>query len=173
MKKKKHIIFKGFRRPFPFRIVGLNKIDDYIYQKSFKFTESCRYNLYTEDQMDWNKLYGVSFGIFGIHKNSVRFVWRYNLTKQDIEIGAYWYIDGYRNYYKLCNIEINDTVNFKLTFLHDSIVFTVLDDLIPIGKYILYMDENILRKQKYECGIYFGGNRRAPQKIKIIEYKEI
>lgn len=168
---KKHVIFKWFRRPFPFRIVGLNEIDDHIYKKSFKFTNSCKYNLKTKDQMDWNKLYGVSFGIFGIHKNSARFTWRYNLTTEKIEIGAYWYSHGYRNHYKICDIEINDIVNFKLTFLHDSITFTVLDDLVPIGKYVLYFDENILKKQKYECGIYFGGNRRAPQTITIKEYK--
>lgn len=173
MNSKKHIIYKGLHRPFPFKIKGLNRIDEHIFRKTFKFTESCRYNLYTEDQLDWNKLFGVSFGLFGIHKNSARFVWRYNLTTEKIEIGAYWYLDGYRNYYKLCDVEINNVVNFKLTFLHDSIIFTVLSDLLPIGKYVLYFDENVLRKQKYECGIYFGGNKRSPQKIEIIEYIEI
>jgi hypothetical protein len=171
MKSKKHIIYKCLHRPFPFKIKGLNRIEDYIFKKTFRFTESCRYNLYTEDQYDWNKLYGVSFGIFGIHKNSARFVWRYDLVTQKIEIGAYWYIDGYRNYYTLCSVEINDTINFKMTFLHDSIVFTVLDDLMPISKYVLYMNENILKKNRYECGIYFGGNRRAPQRIEIKEYE--
>lgn len=168
---KKHIIFKGFRRSFPFKIVGLNKIDDYIYKRSFKFTDSCKYNLKTEDQMDWNKLYGVSFGIFGIHKNSVRFTWRYNLTTEKIELGVCWYLEGYKNYYKICDVEINDIINFKLTFLYDSIIFTILDDLVPIGKYVLYFNENILNKQKYECGMYFGENKRAPQTITIKEYK--
>lgn len=171
MRSKKHIIYKGLHRPFPFKIKGLNKIDGYILKKTFKFTESCRYNLHTEDQYDWNKLYGVSFGIFGIHKNSARFIWRYDLATQKIEIGAYWYIDGYRSYHTLCSVEINDTINFKMTFLHDSIVFTVLDDLMPISKYVLYMNEDILKKNRYECGIYFGGNRRAPQRIEIKEYE--
>lgn len=171
MNSKKHIIYKGLHRPFPFKIKGLNRIEDYIFKKTFRFTESCRYNMHTEDQYDWNKLYGVSFGIFGIHKNSARFVWRYDLATQKIEIGAYWYIDGYRNYYTLCSVEINDTINFKMTFLHDSIVFTVLDDLMPTSKYVLYMNEDILEKNRYECGIYFGGNRRAPQRIEIKEYK--
>lgn len=166
----RHTIYKHFHRPFPFKIVGLNKIDDYIYKKIFRFTDSCKYNLGNEDQLDWNKLYGVSFGIFGIHKNSVRFAWRYNLVTHKIEIGAYWYLDGFRNYHKLCDVEINDIINFKLTFLHDSVVFTVLDDLTTIGKYVLYLNENVLRKQKFECGIYFGGNRRAPQEIEIVEY---
>lgn len=167
---KKHIIYKHCHRPFPFKIVGLNRINEHLYKRSFKFTESCKYNLHNEDQKDWNKLYGVSFGLLGIHTNSVRFVWRYNPTTQMIEIGAYWYLEGYRNYYSLCNVEINDLVNFKLTFLHDSVIFIVLDDLVPIAKYVLYVNEDVLRKQKYECGIYFGGNRRAPQRIIIKEY---
>lgn len=171
MNSKKHIIYKGLHRPFPFKIKGLNIIDKHIFKKTFKFTESCRYNLYTEDQLDWNKLYGVSFGLFGIHKNSARFVWRYNLVTQKIEIGAYWYLEGYRNYYSMCDVEINDLVNFKITFLHDSVIFTVLDDMIPISKYVLYMKEEVLRKNRYECGIYFGGNRRAPQRIEIKEYE--
>ena len=29
--------------------------------------------------------------------------------------------------------------------------------------------EKTLTKDKYQCGIYFGGNRRAPQNITIIE----
>lgn len=171
MRGKKHIIYKGLHRPFPFKIKGLNKIEEHIIRKSFKFTESCRYNLYSEDQLDWNKLFGCSFGLFGIHKNSVRFVWRYNLVTQKIEIGAYWYLEGFRNYYHMCDVEINDLVNFKITILYDSIIFTVLDDLVPISKYVLYTPESLLKKNKYECGIYFGGNRRAPQRIEIKEYE--
>ena len=32
------------------------------------------------------------------------------------------------------------------------------------------MDEKTLTKDKYQCGIYFGGNCRAPKNITIIEY---
>lgn len=168
---KKHIIWRGFHRPFPFRILGLNKIEDYIFKKGFTFTESCKYNLYDEDQLDWNKLYGVSFGLFGIHKNSVRFVWRYDLYFNAMNIGAYWYIDGVRNFKELCSLSLNKQYNFKLTFLDNKVIFTILDEYIAIGKYILEMDANVINKNKYECGIYFGGNRRAPQRIEIVEHK--
>ena len=133
------------------------------------FTDSCKYLLDENDQLDWNKLYGVSFGLFGIHKNSVRFVWRYNPEINKIQIGAYWYLNGCRNWYLLCSVELNQLINFKLTFLNDSVVFTVLDDLVPIGKYQLYVDKKILAKDKYQCGIYFGGNCRAPKNITIVE----
>lgn len=166
---KKHTIYKYCHRPFPFKIVGLNREEGNMIIRSFIFTDSCKYLLDENDQLDWNKLYGVSFGLFGIHKNSVRFVWRYNPKINKIQIGAYWYLDGYRNWYLLCSVELNQLINFKITFLKDSVVFTVLDDLVPIAKYQLYIDEKTLTKDKYQCGIYFGGNRRAPKNITIVE----
>lgn len=166
----KHKIFKCFHRPFPFKILGFNRINTDMEIRSFTFTESCRYEFKNEDQLDWNKLFGWSFGLLGIHKNSVRFVWRYNLTTCKIDIGAYWYIDGYRNYYTLYSLEIGKTYRFKLTLLRDSVIFTVLYDYIPVSKYQLYLTDEVLDKQKYQCGIYFGGNRRAPHKIEIIEH---
>lgn len=179
MNTKKHIIFKGFRRPWPFRIIGLQSQEDYMMRKSFTFTESCRYDLNSDDQYDWNKLYGASFGLFGIHKNSVRFVWRYNKTTDKIDIAAYWYLNGERCWYELCSVEIGKRFNFKITFLKNStvfspdVVFTVLDDYVPIAKYYLSIDEKTFEKDRYCCGIYFGGNRRAPQRIEIIEHLDV
>ena len=171
MNSKKHIIYKGFHRPWPFKIVGLTKEEAHIIKRSFMFTDSCKYLLDENDQLDWNKLYGVSFGLFGIHKNSARFVWRYNPKINKIQIGAYWYLDGYRNWWLLCSVEPDKLINFKITILYDSVVFTVLDDLVPIAKYVLYTPETLLKKNKYRCGIYFGGNKKAPQKIEIKEYE--
>lgn len=168
---KKHIIYKGFHRPFPFRILGICQEDSYMIKKCFTFTDSCKYNLGDEDQLDWNKLFGVSFGIFGIHRNSARFVWRYDPTSTKIEIGAYWYINGYRSWYNLTAIDLNKKYNFKICIFDESVVFTVLDDYAAIGKYILCIDKKITDKNRYKCGIYFGGNRTAPQRIEIVEHK--
>lgn len=170
MIKKTHTIYKYCHRPFPFKIVGLDVEDNKIVQRVFEFTDSCRYHLNKGDQHDWNKLYGFSFGLFGIHRNSVRFVWRYNPNIDKIEIAAYWYVDGYRNWFNLCAIDINKPIKFKMAFFNDSVIFTVLDDYVAIAKYHLYVESNIFSKERYCCGIYFGGNRRAPQKIKIIEH---
>jgi len=41
------------------------------------FTESCRYDLKTADQLDVNKLCGIGY-LPGHHKESARFGWRYN-----------------------------------------------------------------------------------------------
>lgn len=168
---KKHIIYKHCHRPFPFKIVGLTKETDNIIKRTFVFTESCMYLLDDGDQYDWNKLYGVSLGLFGIHKNSVRFAWRYNPETCRIEIAAYWYINGNRCWKYLCSLTINKEYNFKITFFNDSVIFTVMDDLTPIGKYQLEMNPKIIEKERYQCGLYFGGNRRSPQRIEIIEHE--
>lgn len=169
---KKHIIYKGFHRPFPFKILGLCREYDYIIKRNFIFTDSCKYELDKGDQLDWNKLFGISFGLFGIHKNSVRFVWRYNPDKDIINIGAYWYVNGIRDYYSLVDIPFNKEYTFKITILGNQVIFTVLDEFIAIGKFALNVfDDKTISKNKYKCGIYFGGNRRAPQRIEIVEHK--
>lgn len=170
MIKRKHTIFKYWRRPFPPRIVGLNFIEkDYII-KSVEFTDSCKYILDKGDQYDWNKLFGCSFGLFGIHKNSARFVWRYNPQTSKIEIAAYCYINGERHWSILYSVDVNTVMNYKISVLKDSVVFTVLDDLVPVAKYQMHFDMNLKEAPKYECGIYFGGNRRAPHRMQILEH---
>lgn len=172
MKINTHTIYKHCHRPFPFKILGIKKANSQIVRR-FKFLESCCYYLDNGDQYDWNKLYGVTFGLFGIHKNSVRFVWRYDPVTDKIIIAAYWYKDGERNYYTLCSIDFNEKYDFKLSITEEYVNFTVLEDnFLKISSFELYMGREILSKRKYQCGIYFGGNRRAPHKIVIKEYSE-
>ena len=172
MKVEKHTIYKYCHRPFPFKIVGVKKANTLTIRR-FKFLDSCCYFLDNGDQYDWNKLYGVTFGLFGIHENSVRFAWRYDTLRKNIVIAAYWYINGERNYYTLCSINFNEKYDFKISIVDDYVKFTVLEDnFVKIGEFELYMGKEILSKSKYQCGIYFGGNRRAPHKIEIKEYSE-
>lgn len=174
MKIKKHIIYKYCHRPFPFKIMGIKKAKNYT-SRVFKFLESCRYSLDNGDQFDWNKLFGFSFGLFGIHANSVRFVWRYNPEIDKIDIAAYWYKDNERNYYQMCSLDLNNKYTFKMEIdYNDSYVrFCVLEDgYIKLNEFNLYIDPKILNKKKYQCGVYFGGNRRAPHKIELREYSE-
>lgn len=170
MTNKKHTILKYWRRPFPPKIVGLNFISDDYILRSFEFTESCKYILDSGDQYDWNKLFGFSAGLFGIHNNSARFAWRYNPQTNKIEIAAYCYIDGERYWNIMHAVDVNTALNYKISVLKDSVVFTILDDLIPVAKYHMHFNINLKDAPKYECGIYFGGNRRAPHRIKILEH---
>jgi hypothetical protein len=166
---KKHNIHKWCHRPL-FSIPGLKKVKNNNIRKCFRFTDSCRYILDKGDQFDWNKLVGFILGIFGIHKNSFRFVWRYNPDIDKIEIAAYWYIDGVRNWKHICNLNFNENYIFDIKIMEGCVVFKVLEDgYIRIA----YHEEpmwDMTEDNKYMCGIYFGGNRRAPHKITISEF---
>lgn len=176
---KQKIILKGFHRPlslvppFMHNIVGpgKNTIDVRIYV----FTESCRYILGNGDQMDWNKLYGYCYGIDGIHKFSGRIVWRYNPNTDKIELAAYCYENGVRLYQLLGEVDINQKVLLCVEVVDNEIKMSL------VGKYTddqldqtvrktfkIDFDKKLMDKFKFSCDLYFGGNRMAPQNIKIL-----
>lgn len=163
---KKQIILKGFHRPLqliPACFKNMAFGNNFELCKTIEFTDSCRYNLGTEDQYDWNKLFGVCRGLFGIHKHSGRFAWRYNTNTGTIEIAAYSYIDGIRYMDFIKTIRLNKAYKFKLKKEAGYLLFYI-DDQLLAEIWIGYADVF------FGAGLYFGGNRRAPQKI-IVESK--
>lgn len=62
---------------------------------SVKFDRSCAYEI--EEKSCVNKLWGISFGLFGVHKNSYRFGWTYNKEQDNITIWSYVYNNGKLN----------------------------------------------------------------------------
>lgn len=169
-RNKRHTIYKNCHRPI-FSIPGLKRVKDNHIRKCFRFTDSCRYYLDYGDQMDWNKLTGFCIGLLGIHKNSFRFVWRYNPNVDMIEIGAYWYICGKRGYKILNRVGFNEDYIFDIEIKEGCVAFKIIEDgYIRIS----YHEEpmwDIRNDNKYMCGIYFGGNRVAPNRIVIEEKK--
>lgn len=176
---KKYIIPKGFHRPLrllpaflrcrPTICDAIKKYAIYESRKRIIFTESCRYSLDNGDQSDWNKLFGFCFGVLGIHRNSLRAVWRYNPETDLIDVAMYYYIDGERNYNICTSVPVNTICNVTLiyekydekAYLSVSGVYSgsvMKNASFPVGKPV------------FGCGLYFGGNRRAPQKITIYEY---
>lgn len=156
-------IHKGFHRPFQiipacFQFFTLK--ERFSIRKKVLFTDSCRYNLDNGDQSDWNKLFGFCFGINGIHKNSARLVWRYSPEADKIEIASYYYIDGIRRSRRLTTIKLNQCIDLNILKAGRSIFFFadgfLVDDVIIISN-----------KPAFGCGLYFGGNRRAPHNITI------
>lgn len=166
---KKVTIHKGFHRPFTlipacFRNVSrVRKNEKQIISKSIIFTDSCRYILDGSDQHDWNKLFGICFGWRGIHKNSARFVWRYNVATDRIDVATYYYIDGNREFEKVASLPLDTEAKFEIERDGNHVSFYIDDE---------FMDYNDAFKTErcmltFGCGLYFGGNRRAPQDIII------
>lgn len=136
---KTYLIRKGTHSSFHFpkllwdtKAIGLK----------FKFNSSCVY--ITDDknnQNDWNKLFGYSRGIH--HFNSVRVGWRWNPSKQKIEIAEYYYINGER-----IVVPIDMSIEFEKEY-----------------SYILHFDNGC--KLGYLLFPYFGGNESAKNDITI------
>jgi hypothetical protein len=135
----------------------------YRWKVVFGFT--CRYDLGSVDQLDFNKLCGVGF-LPHHHKHSARFVWRYIPEHGKIEIAAYIYAWGFRTDIPLCYCEIGKEYTLQLDIARNTYIFNACDDTgKPIGGVVT---EHVHRKKlQYGLFPYFGGNRKAPKDIFI------
>ena len=57
------------------------------------FTADSAYDLKDEDQLDWNKLAGITFTPWRPDRNSSMVVWRYNLQNGTYEVGPFFNVD--------------------------------------------------------------------------------
>jgi hypothetical protein len=159
------VIKKGTHSPFrlPRLLFGTKKL-----AYSVKFTDSCRYEI-GSDQTDINKLFGIGYFPYH-HRNSVRFGWVYNPSKNDtMEIYAYWYKDGKRFSEFLCDVPINGPVYYEMAKEYSTPVgwyfrLRVIFDKKEIGRTAV-----MVRPQwaGYLLRPYFGGNQTAPHNMEI------
>lgn len=135
------------------------------------FTESCRYNLGTPDQKDWNKLFGLSFGL-DPHKNSARWSWRYNADSGLIELSPYCYLDSTRimadDQARIISIPIGEQTELTIT-LDPAQYFFLYRKNIEM-KPVLFT--HLFYGKQPGWGLilnpYFGGNKAAQHKIEIL-----
>jgi len=159
------VIKKGTHSPFrlPRLLFGGRKL---AYTVVFK--NSCRYEI-GSDQSDINKLFGIGYFPHH-HRNSVRFGWVYNPSKNDtMEIYAYWYKDGERFSEFLCDVPINSPVYYEIEkeyavnfgwYFRLRVVF----DKKKIGGAIVTVKPQSVG---YLLRPYFGGNQTAPHNMEI------
>jgi len=163
IRKNKHYPFPYFFIPIP-KWISKNKITSM--KRRYWFDESCLYDLHDEDQLDINKLFGFSIGWH--HNTSFRFGWRANLIDKKIEIFAYEYQDKIRQKpIFIDSVELNNWVTFELSYLSSKnfVRYSVMDK----KRITRYNPVNIKKKNGlgYTLGLYFGGNKKAPQDIHI------
>ena len=140
------------------------KFPFFTFRRSIKFQfmieSSAHYTLNTEDDYDWNKLFGLSNG-WNPHQSSARICWR-RFDEEQFEVCLYTYDDGvrvtsspiklfYDSFYG-ARIIISRN-NFYLLFKDTSIIF-------PRKSEKLFPIKTVLKP-------YFGGTSVAPHDIKI------
>ena len=135
--------------------------DGIEFKRHIVFTDSCKY--WVDEESCVNKLFGFSFGLLGVHKNSVRFGWRYNGVSGKIEILEYYYRSGrlIKNVIGevrtgeeiLCSIKsfIRDGKKCVSLYLNNRCINTIVFE--GVKKWLLTL------------GFYFGGDSRAPHKM--------
>lgn len=145
------------------------------------FEDSCRYTIDYQNQMAWNKLSGIQFGIglhwnkkekkvdTNIHKQSYRIAWRYNHVFDKIELAEYWYNNSNEYQFRIIGqYYLNSKIIFDIYFNRNTnLIFTNING---ISRRINFNFTNS-GKLNFLLHPYFGGQVKAPHDIKIqLEY---
>lgn len=157
-----YTVKQGRHRAWPLRLgLFFNRI---TVRRSVTFLKGCDYWLEGLDMLDTNKLFGLAFLPEGVHKESARFGWRFD-NGQNVILSAYCYVQGQRIIKDLCKVPLYRKITCALYVQKENYVFDVLIDGVP--KANEYVPKFHQRRISYPLGVYFGGNKTAPQTMRI------
>lgn len=134
-----------------------------------KFTDSCIYELNSIDYYGVNKLFGLTFGLTGVHKNSARFGWK-PTTLGTIMIYVYCYVDGKRKEIGFTEVKINEYYSLTISIKDDKYIFKCKGISESKTEY-MEIKHGPLSKMGYENFLYFGGTKITPKDIYIFMEK--
>lgn len=121
-----------------------------------------------EDQHDWSKLSGMTFTPWQPRKNTAMAGWRYNIEKDSIELTPYFHVNGLRIFIDDPHLTIGMTEPFEheIFMNYETKEITVT---IKTARDVLTETHRFTRFRKWLVRIhpYFGGNKRAPRRIKL------
>lgn len=132
------------------------------------FTDSCKYLI--NEPSCVNKLFGVCYGLFGVHKESDRIGWRYNNNTDMFELYSYSYNKGKLNKRMLdwfpvnTQIKVELNVDFNRELNIRTVTFIVNDRAAEVKTYKTNFDFS----WALGLGFYFGGKSRAPHNITLL-----
>ncbi len=111
------------------------------------------------NQVDINKLYGLSDCNSYHHTNSARFGWRWYEGK--LEIWAYCYENGEQTSAFVDTVSLNQFYDYKISFEKNKYIFQLNDKAIEMPR----VCED--KARGYKLFPYFGGDEAAPKNISI------
>jgi hypothetical protein len=126
----------------------------------FMIDSSSHYTLNTEDDYDWNKLFGLSNGL-NSHQSSARIAWR-RLNEEQYEICLYTYDNGIKVISKEMTLDYNTFYGARIIISTNNfyLLFKDISLILPRRSEKLFPIKTILKP-------YFGGTSVAPHDIKI------
>ena len=158
---KKWTILKGCHYSNFIPSIRLLK-EETVFTETIEFTNSCRY--YIEEASCVNKLFGFCFGLFGVHKNSARFGWKYNTSTSKIDILEYYYKDGKLIKNPVAEISIGEKIAYRIKVTKQQVTLYINN------KPVSTMQFDVKKKLLLTLGFYFGGNTRAPHTMNVNKY---
>ena len=142
------------------------------------FGADCAYDSAPYNAQDVNKLCGLSFGWRGVHYNSARFGWRWSNADQCVELLAYCYCQGARNWDAqlrfpvVAQVRPGQDIACALAYANETtptFTFTVRET--GSGKVLgtAYVQApNVLPSFGLVEGLYFGGELTAPHDMHVL-----
>lgn len=164
------------------------------------FDVSCEYDSAAYNSDDVNKLFGLSFGwgayksvggpgyISPVHWNSARFGWRWSKADQCVELLAYCYVNGVRNWDEqlrfpvVAQVQPGDEILYRISYDKSTgiAVFTVfcrrevrnrtlyvyVDNMPKIGEVSVQLTPG-LPQYGLTHGSYWGGVLTCPHDITL------
>jgi hypothetical protein len=161
-------IKKGKHYPTPFQFPKFYwNPTGIIMEGDFIFSAGCNYHIDGEDMHDINKLFGISFGWH--HKYSERIGWRYREDLDKIEILTYTYIDGQRHNFNMAFVTKCQRFNVRIEIIkkNNTIYTSYFFNNTEVKQIKYSQPKSLLSKLSYTLGIYFGGNKPAPESMLI------
>ena len=162
-----YTIYKNWHYSLPFYplFVRGKEID-----RKVNFSKECWGKTYPNQYTFTNKLFGVSFGILGVHKNSFRIGWKPNTKqKQMIDLYAYYY-DNNNMHTSLFLETVSTGLTYNMSIRWDSNnVFEVDIDGENVFCKTLKIKQS---KLQFFHRPYHGGKERSKNKYWIIMKKE-
>ena len=132
------------------------------------FSKSCMYDQQPTGMTGWNKLIGLMPGFNDIHKNSARWVWRYNHGSREIDLATYTYVNTERVIVHQISTPLEQWIELYVGYDKKLTKWVYGYKGADIGGFVRcpeFKDKNF-----WWLGLYFGGNSTAPHDI-TVHYK--
>ncbi len=140
-------------------------IDRTIHPRIITFKDNCKYNFNNDDQLDINKIFGITLGL-NHHENSIRVGWRWDIKTNSVELVSYVYLNNVRQPEKhICFVKPNTKIHVDIVRRESKTgAITITKDGKHFGAVHFDVDGPFFG---YLLGAYFGGNNPAPHQIEI------
>lgn len=181
IKKEQHASKKRFGPFWVPRLKTYAKNTDYFSYR-YMLTEQTKYDVKTNDQKDWLKLHGVTFGWLNSNDYTAMIGFRYNTTNDNFELNAYYHVGNTepdRTFTKpLCTVKAGEQfdVDLRIDYTAKTYNWSIWKKIVhtsegkpdrttweKIGEHTQQFQHS--KRRPRMVSTWFGGNLKAPKTL--------